>query len=106
MRQLADVGPVADFPCHGVVFFLYLQRARRVVVVNVLAFVNEGYSRVRILFFPSSLDFLYTSGVLDDVPVDDLVSLLLIYEAPQVEILTSFCLGLDREAVLVEGITR
>lgn len=49
MRQLADVDPVADLPCHGVVFFLYLQRAQRVVVVNVLAFVDEGYSGMRVL---------------------------------------------------------
>ena len=48
------------------------------VVANVLAFVNEGYDGMRVLFFSLSLNFLYTSNVLDDVPVDDLASLLLV----------------------------
>lgn len=64
------------------------------------------YSGMRVLFFHSSLNFLYSSSVLGDVPVDDLVSLLLVYEAPHAEVLTEFCLGSDREAVLVEVITR
>lgn len=39
--RLADVDLAAELPRHGVVFLLYLQRARRVVVVNVLAFAVQ-----------------------------------------------------------------
>lgn len=59
-----------------------------------------------LLYSDSSLNFPYTSSVLDDVPTDDLVSFLLVYEAPHVEILTEFCFGSDCEAVLVEVIAR
>ena len=70
--------PAAELPCHGVVFSFNLQRARRVVVVNALAFVDEGYGGMRVLvLFSSSPNFLYTSSILDDIPVD-LVSLLLV----------------------------
>ena len=68
--------------------------------------LTKGAVRCVYFIFPSSLNFLYISSVLDDVPVDDLVSHFLVYEAPQVEILTSFCLGSDHKAVVVEGVTR